>query len=318
MRLVPVLFPSDLGITERGQYVPGGSRGAPDLFLDMIEGEGVRMARPVAVPIDYPTDPEPADLPLKADAWVARSLIALAEAVERVNADGDFPLILGGDHTAMLGQILGHSKRHAQGIGLAVLADAYVDLATPATPVYADPARLAKDPEVTKSGNAHRMVLAAALRMIPETYELGRVMKRSPVVAKQTSVVGVRAPQWAQQRALERAAKGVEVWRMERLELDGEAAYRSLLNRHLSAGPIALSLDVTGLDPHLMTAVRRPNPDGLDWSFLKRTLDQCVPHIDRILGLDISEIDPTRDDAGKTAMGRLAETLAPFLKRITR
>jgi arginase family enzyme len=136
-------------------------------------------------------------------------------------------------------------------------------------------------------------------------------------LAKQTSIVGVRAPAWAQIKANEKTAK-IEVWRMERVELDGEAAYRSILQRHLSAGPIALSIDVTGLDPHLMTAVRRPNSDGLDWSFLKRTLDQCVPHIDRILGLDIAELDPTRDDAHHGAMSRFAETLAPFLRRIAR
>ncbi len=320
MRVVPVLFPSDLGITERGRYAPSGERGAPDLLLDMIEGEGVRLARPVAVPVEYPGSDAPADpedAKLKLDALVARSIVALAEAVEAVNKAGDFPLVLGGDHTAMLGQVLGHSKVHAEGIGLAVLADAYTDLATPGTPVFEDTARLDKDVEVTKSGNVHRMVLAAALRMIPETYELGRVMKRSAVVASQTSVMGVRAPRWAQIKANEKAAK-VEVWRMERLELDGEAAYRSLLNRHLSQGPIALSIDATGLDPHMMTAVRRPNSDGLDWSFLRRTLDQCLPHVDRILGLDISEVDPTRDDAHKGAMSRFAEALAPFLKRLTR
>src|SRR5262245_12208690 len=99
MRLVPVLFPSDLGTSERGKYVPSGLREAPDLFLDMIEGEGVRMARPVAVPIEFPTDPDPADAELKLDAWVAKSIVALAEVVDKVNADGDFPLILGGDHT---------------------------------------------------------------------------------------------------------------------------------------------------------------------------------------------------------------------------
>lgn len=317
MRLVPVLFPCDLGTTERGRYVASGARGAPDVVLDMIEGEGVRLARPVAVPVEYPSDPDPEDAPLKLDSHVARAITALAEAVDAVNAAGDFPLILGGDHTAMLGQVLGHSARHKEGIGLAVLADAYTDLATPGIPVYEDSGRLERDPEVTKSGNVHRMVLAAALRLIPDTFELGRVMKKSSVLARQTSVVGVRAPALAQIRANEKAAK-VDIWRMERLELDGEAAYRSLLNRHLSSGPIALSIDVTGLDPHLMTAVRRPNPDGLDWSFMKRTLDQCVPHVDRILGLDISELDPTRDDAHHGAMSRFAEMLAPFLKRISR
>lgn len=317
MRIVPVLFPSDLGITERGRYVPGGERGAPDLLLDLIEGEGVRFARPIAVPVEFPSDPDPEDARLKLDVWVSRSLVALAEAVAKVDADGDFPLILGGDHTAMLGQVLGHSRHHPQGIGLAILADAYTDLATPALPVYGERERLERDPEVTKSGNLHRMVLAGALRMISDQHEVGRVMKKSAVIAAQTSVVGVRAPRWAQIRANERAAK-VEVWTMERVELDGEAAYRSLLNRHLSQGPIALSIDATGLDPHLMTAVRRPNSDGLDWSFLKRTLDQCLPHIDRILGLDLSEVDPTRDGAHKGAMSRFAETVAPFLRRISR
>src|SRR5262245_58202975 len=119
MRLVPVLFPSDLGTSERGRYVPGGVREAPDLFLDMLEGEGLRLARPVAVAIEYPTDPDPEDCELKLDAWVAKSIVALAEAVEKVNGEGDFPLVLGGDHTALLGQVLGHSSRHAQGIGLA-------------------------------------------------------------------------------------------------------------------------------------------------------------------------------------------------------
>lgn len=317
MKLVPILFPSDLGRSERGRYVEGGERGAPDRLLDALEGEGVRLARPITVPVEYPPEADPEDAPLKFDAWVARSVVALAEVVESVNADADFPLILGGDHTTLLGHVLGHSRRHGPGIGLAVLADAYTDLATPGAPVWDDKARLNKEPEVTKSGNAHRMVLAGALRLIPASHELGKVMAASTVLAAQTSIVGVRAPGWAQIRANERKA-GVEVWRMERLELDGESAYRSMLTRHLSKGPIALSIDVGGLDPDMMTAVRNPRPDGLDWSFLKRTLEQCLPHVDRLLGLDIAELDPTRDHAHQGGLSRFAETLAPFLKRISR
>jgi arginase family enzyme len=67
-----------------------------------------------------------------------------------------------------------------------------------------------------------------------------------------------------------------------------------------------------------MPAVRTAFPDGLDWSFLKRSLEQCVPHVDRILGLDICGLDPSRDDAYKSAASRLAETLAPFLQKLRR
>lgn len=318
MRIVPVLFPCDLGRSVEGRYETGGERGAPDVILDMLEGEGVRMARPITISVEFPEDPDPADAPLKFDRYVAKAVMALAEAVERVNADANFPLVLGGDHTALLGHVMGHSGRHKEGVGLAVLADAYTDLATPATPIGTeDKKRLRTDPEVTKSGNAHRMVMAGCLRMLSEDTELGKVMKDSAVSADQTSIVGVRAPEWAQIKANEKKAK-IEVWRMERLEFDGESAYRSMLTRHLSRGPIVLSIDAGGLDPHMMTAVRGPIPDGLDWSFLKRTLEQCLPHVDRILGLDISELDPTQDDAHQGGLTRFAETVGPFLKRLGR
>ena len=317
MRLVPVLFPCDLGWSERGRYVPTGMRGAPDLMLDLLEGEGVRMARPASVPIVFPEDPDPADAALKLDAYVAKAIEALAGVVESVNAGGDFPLILGGDHTAMCGHVLAHAARHADGIGLAVLADAHLDLAAPGVPVYGDLDRLRKDATVTADGNAHRMVLSGALRMLPQTTAFGKAMARSSVVAAQTSVLGARSSEWAQIRAQEKRA-GIEVWRMERVELDGESAYRSLLNRHLEAGPIALSIDVTGLDPHLMTAVTAPVSDGIDWSFLKRTLEQCVPHVDRLLGLDICQIDSHKDDVHHSAITRLVDTLVPFLQRLTR
>lgn len=317
MRLVPVLYPCDVGRTDRGTYQTSGERGAADLVLDLLEDEGLRLARPELVPVQFPEAPDSPEAKLKYDEAVATSVQALAEAVAKVNGAGDFPLILGGDHTTVCGHVLGHAQRHPDGVGLAVLADAYLDLATPAEPAYDDTARLKSDPKCTRDGDAHRMVLAAALRMIPEEYALGQRMAKSSLVAAQTSVIGVRGPEWAQLRANERAA-GIEVWRMERLELDGEAAYRSMLNRHLARGPIVLSIDVTGLDPHLMTAVRDPVSDGLDWSFLKRTLEQCVPHVDRLLGLDIAQVDPTRDDVHHTATSRLIETIAPFLHRLTR
>ena len=317
MRVVPVLFPCDLGHHHRGEYRAGGERGAPDMLLDLLEGEGVRLARPRAVPVQVPAEPDDPDAILKFDALLAQSIEALAEVVASVNSDADFPLVLGGDHTTMCGHVLGHSDRHKAGIGLAVLADARTDLATPAPPVYDDKARLRKDPEVTRDGGASRMALAGALGKISDDTAFGRTMNASAVQAKFTSVVGVRAPSWAQMAKLEKKAN-IDVWTMERLELDGESAYRSMLTRHLSAGPIALSIDVGGLDPDLMHAVREPVMDGLDWSFLKRTLEQCAPHVDRILGIDICEVDPSSDGGHRNSLARFAETVAPFLKRLTR
>lgn len=317
MRLVPILFPCDLGRSEKGSYAVGGARGAPDVVLDALEAEGVRLARPMTVPVESPKAADPEDAPLKFDGPLSRAVLALADAVEKVNADANFPLVLGGDHTGLMGHVLGHSRRHPAGIGLAVLADAFLDLERPAPPVFDDLKRLRTDPEVTATGDAQRMVLGAALKMLPTDTALGAAMSDSAVAKNQTSVVGVRAPRSAQVKAADKRAQ-IEVWDMERLEFDGESAYRSTLNRHLSMGPIVLSVDVTGLDPDMMTASRDAPPDGLDWTFFKRTLEQCVPHVDRVLGLDICALDHTADDAHQGGLTRFAETVAPFLKKLTR
>lgn len=302
MRIVPVLFPSDLGRSREGIYEESGQRGAPDIMLDLLEGEGVRLSRPVSVPVGVPEGPREGDL-ISFDAELSRATTELANVVAEINAEANFPLVLGGDGTALLGHALGHSQRHPQGIGLALLADAYLDTEVPQT-------EAAKAP-----GWGSHMALSGVLKKLPEETELGRVMKESSVQAKHLTVAGVRA---ASPKAIQAAEKQdkLDVWTMERLELDGESEYRSALTRDLSYGPILLSIDASGLDPDLMPAVGEPAPDGLDWSFLKRSLEQCLPHRDRILGLDICEVDPTREDAHQRGLLRLAETLAPFLRRL--
>ena len=315
MRIVPVLFPCDLANTNKGQYKGEGTRGAPDLMLDMLEGEGVRFASPQMVPVDVPSAAEAQEAPLKFDQAVAKAITAAAEVIANVNAEGNFPVILGGDQLAMCAQLLAAGDIDG-GVGLAVLADAHLDLATPGVPAYDDKEAL-KDPERTWDGDVNRMVLSAALRMFPENTAIAQAMAGSSLRASQCSVIGVRGPENAQTKANEAKAQ-IEVWRMERLEFDGESAYRSMLSRHLEMGPIALSIDASGLDPHLMTAVQHSVPDGIDWSFLKRSLEQCVRHVDRLLGLDLCGMDPSLDNVNHSSMNRLIETIAPFLRRVTR
>ena len=93
------------------------------------------------------------------------------------------------------------------------------------------------------------------------------------------------------------------------------ASKARVVNSGESTSPM---IDVRGLDPHLMTAARDAVPDGVDWAFLKRSLDVCVRHVDRLLGLDISQLDPSLDDVHHSAILRLVETIAPFIRRLRR
>lgn len=317
MRIVPILFPSDLGRSDRGAPFASGFRGAPDVLLDLLEDQGIRFGRPVVVEVPRPEGPDAEDAPLKFDALHVVAATRLAEAVAATNAEGNFPLILGGDHTTLFGHLLGHAKRHPEGFGLAVLADARDDLLFPAPPVFSNKKRLREDPEVTRDGDAHAMALAGVLRHFPKGTALATALEGCTLTPDHTSVVGVRTPPTAQVKRLRRKSK-LEVWDMERLEFDGEQTYRSMLERHLARGPIALSIDVRGIDPELMGAVHGPVPDGLDRAFLKRSLEQCLPHRDRILGLDICELDPSADAPGSIGQVRFAETLGPFLRKLVR
>jgi arginase len=251
----------------------------------------------VTLSVPVPTSAGEAPVPFDAEHVAAAE--ALATAVVEVNDRGDFPLVLGGDHTAMLGHLLGHSRRHPRGFGLALLAEPQLDLCLP------------------EEADIARCVLAGALGRFPEGSALADMLRAVAVSPAQTTVAGVRGEETKREVALEQTT-GIDVWRMERIELDGEQAYRSVLERNLSRGPIALSIDARGIDPHLMAAVNDPVPDGLDWSFLKRSLEQCLPHVDRILGLDICELDPLRDEAHGLSQVRFAEAVAPFLRKITR
>lgn len=291
MRIVPLLFPTDLGHDpDRG---PTGLRGAPDTLLDYLEDHGVRFARPIALEV-----PKASDAPARLRATL-QAAQKLAEAVASTNDAGDFPLVLGGDHTALLGHALGHALRHPEGFGLAVLADAQVDL----------------DPLDAEGAPVQTAVLGAILGRDPPGGALGAALSGVRVPSDWVTVAGVRRGSDA---GVAPRAAGLDVWTLERLELDGESAYRSTLERHLARGPIALSIDARGLDSHLLEAVNDPAGDGLDWPFLKRSLEQCLRHRDRLLGLDVCELDPGQGSPQSPGLDRFAETLASFLRKLAR
>jgi len=106
----------------------------------------------------------------------------LADAVEGATRAGEFPLVLGGDHSLAIG-VLGGLARAAGAPGAMLWIDAHGDLNTPAT---------------SPSGNIHGMPVAAAIGLGREWFDTGRwpvpSVEEARVVARLRSAGRATAP----------------------------------------------------------------------------------------------------------------------------
>ena len=88
---------------------------------------------------------------------IVKACSQLAEAFEKAYDDGDFPLVLGGDHSLALGSLSGlaaSAKKRNQKIGV-LYVDAHGDFNTT---------------ETSPSGNIHGMPVAAAVDMVMKNW----------------------------------------------------------------------------------------------------------------------------------------------------
>src|SRR5947209_12631791 len=99
----------------------------------------------------------------------------IAALVARAKAQGQLPLVLGGDHSVALGTLGGLAR--SAGAGGALWLDAHGDL---------------NRPETSPTGNVHGMVLAAALGLAGPRFE-SHAWPIPTVEPSRVALVGVRA-----------------------------------------------------------------------------------------------------------------------------
>lgn len=183
-------------------------------------------------------------------------------AVRQILKAGALPIVLGGDH----------------GITTPVLR-AYDSLA-PVTIVHID-AHLDWRDEV----NGVRDGLSSPIRRASEMAHVDRIFQ-----------IGLRAQGSARPEEYEAAkAYGSEIvtaYELHDLGMD------TILSRIPDGGNYYLTIDADGLDPTVMPAVDGPAPGGV--SFLQaRKLIHGLVKKGRVVGMDIVEIQPAKDNASK-------------------
>ncbi|GHH71768.1 arginase [Streptomyces sulfonofaciens] len=285
--------PSVLGLS------PSGVEDLPAALLDagLPAALGAESAGRVEAP-EY--DPRrDGDTGIRNPAGIAEYSARLADTVGGVLDRGGFPVVLGGDCSILLGNLLALRRRGRHGL---LFIDGHTDFYQPS----AEP-----------NGEAASMELALATGRGPRL--LGDLEGRGPLVRDEDVVA------FAFRDADESAAEGMQPLppRLHAIDLAGvravgaATAARRAVDRLAAAASAGfwVHLDSDVLDDAIMPAVDYRLPGGLSWSELEGALGAALAD-ERALGLDVTIFNPRLDPDGSIA-ARLTECLCRGLSART-
>jgi arginase len=282
--------PSILGLK------PTGVDRLPSVLLQhgLADQLHARRAGRVEPSAAYDTARDPQTLTLNARG-IAEYSVHLADAVTDIIGRGEFPILLGGDCSIVLGSTLALRRRGRYGL---LFIDGHADF---------------YQPEANPNGEAASMDLAFATGHGPDL--LTNLEGLRPLIRDEDAVAfGFRDAEEQRQfgsQPLPPQLLALDLTEVRRLGAD-RAAQRAV--DHLAKIPngFFIHLDADVVNDDLMPAVDYRMPDGLSWAEL-RTVLQVALASGRAVGIEITIYNPALDANGESGRG-LARTLVEGLK----
>ncbi len=207
--------------------------------------------------------------------------------------NGDFPLLIGGDHSSAIGSALASRKHNNIGV---IWIDAHGDYNTF---------------ETTRTGNLHGLPLAAITGYKCDL--LTNFITNEFINPKNTVIVGARSIDPWEIGNLEDA--GVTIFTTQDIHEKGsqaimDEAFKIALN---NTGGTHISYDLDVIDPMIAPGVSVPEVNGITLSEANEIMDYLVNRKQDIKSMDIVEFNPTRDLDDKTKTIAL-ELINKFIK----
>ncbi|MFF8831007.1 arginase family protein [Streptomyces sp. NPDC015131] len=283
--------PSVLGLRPSGvQDLPAALLGAG--LLDRLGADHAGRVDPP--PYDPRRDPDTGVL--NPDA-IARYSTDLADRVGAVLDSGRFPVVLGGDCTVLLGNLLALRRRGRPGL---FFLDGHTDFYQPS----AEPA-----------GEAASMELALATGRGPRV--LTDLEGRGPLVRDEdVAALGFRDTEESAEAGMQPLPPRLYAVGLDGLRTAGAAtAARDALDRLDRSGNDGhwVHLDADVLDDAVMPAVDYRQPGGLSWAELETVLGLALA-AEGARGLGVTIFNPRLDPGGHLA-ARLTACLARAFER---
>ena len=292
--------PMDLGGGRRGVDMgPSGMRIAN--LEARVRALGLEFEDRGNVAVGQPESLDPADPKARFLSEIAASCEELRDRVGAALDEGRFPLVIGGDHSIACGTVAGmsqHYRARGEKIGL-IWFDAHADMNTP---------------ETSPSGNIHGMPLAACLGMGPSA--LVELAGAAPMVAPSNAVlVGVRSVDEEERRLVKEV--GLEVFTMRDVDMLGihEVMKRAIAIASAGTAGFHLSFDLDGTDPSVAPGVGTPVPGGTTLRESHLVMEHAAES-GKMLGLEMTEINPILDDGNQTAHAAVELVLSALGKSV--
>jgi arginase len=292
--------PMDLGGGRRGVDMgPSALRIAG--IEDGVRGLGLEFEDRGNVPVHEPASRIPKNPRARFLDEIAACCRDLRGQVEKILEDGAFPLVVGGDHSIACGTVAAISSFHhrkKQKIGL-IWFDAHGDFNTP---------------ETSESGNIHGMPLACCVgRGVPELVRLG---DRVPMVDVEKAVlIGVRTIDLREKQEIKES--GLHVFTLRDIDMHGIHKVMRMAIEIASSGTAGfhLTFDLDGTDPSVAPGVGTPVPGGTTLRESHLIMEHAAES-GRLLGLEMTEINPILDDRNATARVAVDLALSAFGKAV--
>jgi arginase len=275
MRIRVIGAPMDLGADRRGVDIGTSAIRYADLNHRLRSlGHHVQDMGNLVVP--QPESQPLGNPKLKYLDQIVRVSEELAGIVTTILQEGDFPLVLGGDHSIGLGSISGVANVH-KNVGV-LWIDAHADFNTD---------------QSTPSGNIHGMILASLAGL--GNSSLTNIGGWSPKIDKRAIViVGVRDLDRGEQELLH--THSIHVFTMSEVDQLGitEVMRQALTIVRQNNDGIHLSLDMDALDPTEAPGVGTPVRGGLTYREAHLAME-LIADSHNLVSMDVVEVNPILD-----------------------
>ena len=195
--------------------------------------------------------------------------------------DNKTPLLIGGDHSTVIGSALA-SQKHHNNIGI-IWVDAHGDYNTF---------------ETTKSGNIHGLPLAAITGY--KCSELTNFITNNFINPKNCVVVGARSiDPWEIGNMID---AGVTIFTTEDIKNEGA---NIIMKKAIdiacdNTNGVHISLDLDVIDPIIAPGVSIPEDNGISDTEMYLIVDEMLKHKDLVSSIDLVELNPDLDIDNKT------------------
>ena len=225
----------------------------------------------------------------------------LAGRVKEIMEDGDFPLVIGGDHSIAMGTVSGtaaHYRERGEEMGL-IWFDAHGDMNTPGA---------------SPSGNIHGMPLAHLLGLgDPDLSGIGGFSpKLNP---EKVALIGIRDIDAGERRIIRES--GINVFTMRDIDEQGMARVARQTMEIVTDGTSGfhVSFDVDGCDPSVIPGSGTLVPGGVRFREAHLLLEYCADSR-QMTSMEVVELNPFLDQGNVSAERTLHLILSALGKSI--